>query len=281
MYLVLVDATSKWLEVCVMNSITSENTIEKLQMIFATHGLPKVIVSDNGPSLTSSEFAQFCRVNGIKHIVSAPYHPATNGLAERAVQSFKLGLEKIQGGSLQSRLSRFLFRYRITPHSVTGVSPAEALMSKRLRCQLDLAHPDFGDRVRNDKSIKNSNQPARVFGIGDRVYARDFRLKKVSWIPGKVVKVSGPLSYHVEVGNGVIRRHVDHLRTWHAQLSSGGSGSDQTDLCDIDFSVSHAGVVDPPPVVSTSNSDSSNISVLAKERKSGAPPRCRSKVFFL
>lgn len=88
MYLVLADAYSKWLDVCVMNTITSGSTIEKLQAIFAVHGLPKTIVTDNGPSFTSDEFKRFLHSNGIHHITSSPYHPSTNGLA---VQSFKLG----------------------------------------------------------------------------------------------------------------------------------------------------------------------------------------------
>ena len=70
MFLVLVDSYSKWLEVVTMKSITSSDTIEKLQSIFATHGLPRTIVTDNGSSFTSNQFKWFCQVNGICHITS-------------------------------------------------------------------------------------------------------------------------------------------------------------------------------------------------------------------
>ena len=59
----------------------------------ATHGLPQKLVTDNGATFTSSEFHQFTEKNGIKHVTSAPYHPSTNGLAERAVQTFKRAIE--------------------------------------------------------------------------------------------------------------------------------------------------------------------------------------------
>ena len=75
MYLVLVDAHSKWLDVQIMNSITSEMTISRLRSIFATHGLPQQIVTDNGPTFTSEAFKEFTKLNGIKHTFSAPYHP--------------------------------------------------------------------------------------------------------------------------------------------------------------------------------------------------------------
>ncbi len=65
MLLIVVDSHSKWLEVHTMSSITSSQTIEKLRSTFATHGLPKTIVSDNGPSFMSSEFKKFLQLNGI------------------------------------------------------------------------------------------------------------------------------------------------------------------------------------------------------------------------
>ena len=116
----LVDVHSKWLEVIPVSSTSSQVAIDHLRNIFATHGIPEAIVSDNGPSFTSMEFQNFVKRNGIKHLTSAPYHPASNGLAERAVRTFKEGLRKATTGSLSSQLARFLFQYRTTPHSTTG-----------------------------------------------------------------------------------------------------------------------------------------------------------------
>lgn len=85
MFLVAMDAYSKWLEVHRMKSIKSTATMEKLREMFATHGIPITLVTHNGSSFTSSEFQEFTTRNGIKHIKVATYHPASNGLAERAV----------------------------------------------------------------------------------------------------------------------------------------------------------------------------------------------------
>ena len=111
MFLVVVDAYSKWLEVHRMRSIMSTATIEKLREMFATHGLPATLVSDNGSNFTSAEFQEFMKKNGIKHIKVSLYHPASNGLAERAVRIFKEGNEKTEEGSVQTKLSRFLLSY--------------------------------------------------------------------------------------------------------------------------------------------------------------------------
>ena len=99
MLLVVVDAHSKWLDVAVVTSATSSITIEKLRGMFATHGIPDVVVSDNGTVFTSDEFGTFMRHNGIRHVKSAPYHPSTNGLAERAMQILKESLKKSKTGS--------------------------------------------------------------------------------------------------------------------------------------------------------------------------------------
>ena len=93
MLFIAVDAHSKWPEVEMMSSTTSEKTIESLRSMFACHGLPEQLVLDNGPQFTSTEFSEFMKSNRIKHILSAPYHPATNGLAERFVQTLKRTLK--------------------------------------------------------------------------------------------------------------------------------------------------------------------------------------------
>ena len=155
MILVIVDAHSKWLDAHVVNSATSQATIEKFRSVFSTHGLPEVIVSDNGTSFMSEEFVTFVHSNGIKRLTSAPYHPASNGLAERAVQTLKNALKKDLGGvSLETQISGFLFRYRITPHYTTGIAPAEMLMGRRHRSSLYLLYPDVSKRVRKKQSAQ-------------------------------------------------------------------------------------------------------------------------------
>ena len=93
MLLVIIDAFTKWLEVHVMNSSTAEATVEKLRTTFATFGIPETVVSDNGTCFVSEVFQTSMSRNGIRHIKVAPKHPASNGLAERSVQSVKEGLQ--------------------------------------------------------------------------------------------------------------------------------------------------------------------------------------------
>ena len=89
MFVVVVDAHSKRPEVQVMNSTTSQSTIEALRTLLGRYGLPTQLVFDNGSQFISSEFVHFLRANGIKHILGAPYHPSSNVLAERFVQTMR------------------------------------------------------------------------------------------------------------------------------------------------------------------------------------------------
>jgi len=89
MLLVLVDAGSKWLEVIPMTSTTAAATVTKLMAVFAAHGLPERVVTDNGPQFISQEFKDFMQRNGVVHIQVAPYRASSNGLAKRAVQTVK------------------------------------------------------------------------------------------------------------------------------------------------------------------------------------------------
>ena len=234
-FLLVIDAYSKWLEVRVISPVNSTTTVEHLRSIFATHGLPKVFVSDNGPQFTSAEFEHFMSSNGIRHVKSALYHPASNGLAERAVQVFKENFKRVaQSDSIQTRLSKFLLWYRLTPHSTTGIAPAELLLGHRPRSVLDLMKPDLSSKVQqkqeaqkvhHDKSAKH-----RQFQIGDAVYVKDFTAHK-SWIPGIVSEVKGPLSYHVTIADGrVFRRHVEHIRPRTCTATAADSSASDTEI---------------------------------------------------
>ena len=144
--LVVIDAHSKWVEATCTPSTSSSAVIDVLRALFARFGLPETIVTDNGTGFISQEFEEFLRKNGIHHTTSAPYHPASNGLAERAVQIVKKGLNKETSGSMSTRLTKVLFTYRITPQSTTGSSPAELLLGRRPRTRLDLLRPNTAER---------------------------------------------------------------------------------------------------------------------------------------
>ena len=171
MFLVLIDAHSKWIEVFPVSAATSKITIQHLRTVFAQFGIPDSIVTDNGTCFTSSEFETFLTNNGIVHKKSAPYHPATNGLAERAVQILKQGLKKNTEGCLSDRIARLLFTYRRTPHSTTGVSPSQLLIGRNPKSRLDLLKPDISQRVeakqQQQKSTHDSHAHTRQFSEGE------------------------------------------------------------------------------------------------------------------
>jgi len=143
-YFLLVNAYSKWPEIYPTTSITASRTVEMLADILARFGIPEVIITDNGTQFTSEIFQTFCIFNGITHLCSPPFHPSSNGQAERFVDTFKRGLQKLKTeGNIRKYLPVFLQHYRSTPNSnvPNKLSPAEALLGKPLRTVLDLFKP--------------------------------------------------------------------------------------------------------------------------------------------
>ena len=207
MWLIIVDAFSKWPEVIQMTTTTAEKTVEVLRALFSRFGLPKAIVTDNGPQFTSATFESFCKNNGITHKRSAPYHPSTNGEAERFVQSFKTGM-KTGTGDLQTILCKFLIRYRSSPHVSTDKTPAELMFNRNIRTRLDLLHP-LPDKT-TDKG-DNSSTKTRQLKVGDFVWARSYHTDK-KWIPGIITQKYGPRNYRVRIGEQTQKRHIDQLR---------------------------------------------------------------------
>ncbi|XP_015267171.1 PREDICTED: uncharacterized protein K02A2.6-like [Gekko japonicus] len=83
LFFILVDSFSKWLEVVPVPSTSSKAAIRAMWRIFSAQGIPDMLVTDNGMAFTSTEFQDFTRYYGIRHVQSAPFHPTTNGQAER------------------------------------------------------------------------------------------------------------------------------------------------------------------------------------------------------
>ena len=253
---VLVDAHSKWIEAEVVSSPTTQNAIHSLRKVFASHGLPEVLVSDNGPAFTSKEFQTFVQRNGFRHIKSAPYHPATNGLAERAVQTVKSALKKVTG-DMETNLLRFLFQYRLTPHSTTGQSPAELLLGRRPRSHLDFIVPSVERNVKKAQERQRNNCKSsghHCYEVGERVYALN-HWGTPRWISGIVTSVMGPASLRIKLDIGKeVRYHVDNVKPAFQPCSDDGAVGDEFPLPAASESRTHASArntATPPPVEPT------------------------------
>ena len=122
--------------------------------------------------------------NGIKHTLVAPYHPRSNGQAERFVQTFKQFFKAEGSDSIKQSLARFLFSYRTTPNSTTGQTPAELFLNRRLRTRLDLMRPDLGRKVFDKQSDQKARHDKvsreREFALGEQVLVQNFRGGMVS-----------------------------------------------------------------------------------------------------
>ena len=244
MFFIIIDAHSKWPKVITMSATTAKHTIDALRSIFANLGLPEQVVSDNGPQFTSEEFAQFMRD-------CSPYHPSSNALAERFVQTFKRAMragEKDEP-SIHRRLSDFLFSYRSTPHATTATTPSELFLQRQLGTQFDLLKPSTKGAVEARQAAQKANHDQhsrfRSFAIGTSVMFKDF-CHSQQWIPGTIVQNLGPLTYQVDVGDGqLLKRHIDHLAQRQVPTAETTTTSDSTDATLIEDN-QHYPVPDPP-----------------------------------
>ncbi|XP_061716634.1 uncharacterized protein K02A2.6-like [Cydia pomonella] len=215
-YLIVVDSHSKWIEAILMKNTDARATILVFRSIFARFGFPEQLVTDNGPPFFSNEFKMFCIENCIKHVTSAPYRPQGNGAAENAVKTIKKAIKRAlhEGVDVTIALNTFLFQYRNCEHATTGVSPAVALMRRRLRGRLDALRPDraAGVRAAQERQVTTAGGTPRSVNVGDVVFARDYTLRGEKWSEGRVKSQTGPVSYTVDMGQGIEwRRHVDQI----------------------------------------------------------------------
>jgi len=218
MYFIAVDAHSKWPEVVEMTGTTSAQTIAVLRRWFAAYGLPEQTVSDNGPQFISAEFQRFLQANGVKHIRCSLYHPASNGVVEGFVRTFKQTLKasRCDGRTMQHTLQNFLLVYRTTPHATTHTTPCVFFLGRSVRTRLDMIWPDLEQRVMekqaSQKACHDQHAHHRKLEVGQPVLVRNTRADS-EWIPGVVLRQLGPVTYLVELEGGrSCKRHIDHLK---------------------------------------------------------------------
>ncbi|XP_047986521.1 uncharacterized protein K02A2.6-like [Leguminivora glycinivorella] len=210
-FLIVIDAYSKWPEVKIVPDMSSSALIRILRDVFAEQGLPDVLVSDNGRSFVSEEFRKYLQSQGIRQVLSAPYHPATNGQAERTVQTVKAKLRKLTSGPWEARLPAVLYGLRTTPNSVNDKTPAELLNNRRFRTKFDKLNPlssrcaDIEEAVEKNSATKN-----REFQTGQSVYVKNY-CGGPRWLKGTVEKRLGVCRYLVRWNDKLLVRHINQM----------------------------------------------------------------------
>ncbi|XP_036435970.1 uncharacterized protein K02A2.6-like isoform X1 [Colossoma macropomum] len=215
-YLIIVDYHSRFFEVAKMSSTTSEAMIQHFKSIFARHGIPEIVRSDNGPQFASDCFRRFAQDWGFSHVTSSPHFPQSNGEAERAVRTIKNLLKKSSDPYLA------LMAYRAAPLA-NGYSPTELLMGRKIRTPVPVIPSQLKPKCVDWRKLKEKENTYRQkqkhnYDRRHRVHPMtDLQLGKHVWIKdtverGTVVSSANkPRSYIVETPGGTLRRNRFHL----------------------------------------------------------------------
>ncbi|XP_071944459.1 uncharacterized protein [Antedon mediterranea] len=238
-----------------MKSITSEKIIDTLENMFVQHGIPKSITSDNGTQFVSNEFETYLKENGIRHRRVTPLHPAANGEVERQNRSLmkRIRIAQAEGKDWKKELRVYLFAYRTTPHSVTGVTPAEMMWNRKLRTKL----PELDDNTIMDEEISDRDAVSKLKNklyIDEKRGAKESDVCKGDKVLVKVTqrdKMSTP--YHTEPyvviekkGNSVVvespqgvryKRNSTHVRSYNERVNEANVNTPNDNLKQIDTSI--------------------------------------------
>ena len=211
-YLLMIDYYSRWIEVRPLKRLDTKGTTDAMSSIFAVHGVPDIVVSDNGPQYASKEFKAFATNYGFTHVTSSPMYPQSNGEAERAVRTVKNILKKNDDPYMR------LMAYRSTPLQ-NGASPCQLLMGREIRTALPRISAESVPANIREREERYRRQQAVTFNRrhratelptlneGETVLIRDQNRR------GQVIEQNtSPRSYVVQTDQGsTIRRNRGSL----------------------------------------------------------------------
>ena len=243
-YCVFVDIYSDFIEVVELEDMTTETLVRKAKPVFATHGIPATLISDNGPNYASQEFSQFAREWDFRHITTSPHHSRANGKAESAVKIMKHLIQRSKHDGGDMWLS--ILEWRNTPTPRMNSSPVQRLMSRRSRtlmpCYTPLYKPEIQEAVPDQIARKRQQAkkfydrsakplPQLVVGQPVRVKTRP-RIEHAPWTPGVIKDKVAPRSYIVEVDGRRYRRNRVHLRDTLATPNTGKTSGTEALIMD-------------------------------------------------
>ena len=218
-YLLVVDYYSKYPEVARLQNKTAKGVIDVMRPIFARHGIPDTLIADNMP-FNSHAMREFAHNWNFAIVTSSPRYPQSNGQSEKFVGIVKSLMRKAYHDGQDPNIA--LLQYRNTPVSGMKFSPAQLLMSRRLKDNIPIvAHklqpklvPNPAEMLQNRQDQQRSNydkhgtRQLKQHQIGDSVQVR---LNK-TWDKAVVTgKPNIPHSYYVMTQDGQTYRRNERF----------------------------------------------------------------------
>ena len=244
--LVIIDGRTRYPEVEIVRNTSAKSTIQCFESIFSRHGIPRTIVSDNGPPFQGDEIRQYMSTNGIKHRKITPIWPQANGEAETFMKPLTKCLQTavVEHKDWKLELQRFLLNYRATPHCTTKVPPATAFFGRNIRTKL----PEKSSKVNMeeiDKKINEADASAKakqkvyadhrrgattpIFKVGDQVLVRQRKRNKLTsrfdCRPYKIVAIKGTM-ITARRNDHHITRNCSHFKPFSGTLRETNTESD-------------------------------------------------------
>lgn len=218
-FLILVDGYTRWIEVKKMYGTEARQVCNQLKVIFGMFGDPYCLVADNGPPYNSKEFSDFLKSRDIQYINSPPYHPQSNGLAERNVRTAKAFLKKAlvdaesknKHFKVEEVINEFLNFFRNTPGSADGLSPTEKMFAYLPRIGLRKL------KISHTVASSPSPSPTLSYEIGEIAWWKDKLDPIRKRIKGVILRKLSDFVYEVKIGNNVRKAHTNQLSKYIAR----------------------------------------------------------------
>ena len=220
-FLLVADYYSKMPFVKSLKTLTSKETIDYVESVFAIHGIPQVIITDNAKQFKSYEFEQFKKQWDFKHVTSSPHYPQSNGFIERMVQTVKNCLKKAKSSKENPQLA--LLSLRTTPIDNVLPSPAELLFNRKVQSKIPhvvrhtIQSENTKQHLQNRQAVQKVYFDKHAKELPPLIENQQVSVRNFStglWSPATIVKESSePRSYIIEMPDGtMLRRNRIHLK---------------------------------------------------------------------
>eukprot|EP00105_Crassostrea_gigas_P002562 XP_011415131.1 PREDICTED: uncharacterized protein K02A2.6-like [Crassostrea gigas] len=289
-FVTVTDYYSRYFWVYPLRNTLAGTVIQQMKVAFSHHGIPEKLVSDNGPQYSCDEFAKFSKQYGFIHTTSNPTHAQSKGLAEKTVQTVK----HIFGKCKADRKDPYsgILEYLNTPLEC-NTSPAQALMSRRLRSIVPSNHKQLQPKPVNYEQFRNqlvlSRQKQNEYysrqstALKPLEMGETVRVKKQgTWVPSTITGQVDPRSYTVKTTDGreYRRNRCDLIKSRKATIPEFEPPTilsrDHESATPFAIKQSHTKVLGPPMAIPTINSDNSSTGD-PKSKTSDSVPASTSK----